>query len=86
MTEQERSFEAWRSAQGGPTDWESGISLSDLRRAFLAGWARERVKAKPLVMEGEVCGQRVQVIEIEEWVRKYSIPMYARIKVTCEEV
>jgi hypothetical protein len=85
MTEAERAFEAW---------WEKRIACEprqeeSMRVAFLAGWKRERPRAKPLVMDryarAVLWGLNIDK-EYAGWIRDQYVPFDTRIRVTVEEV
>lgn len=85
MTEAERAFDAWWDKNGG----FSYGPHSHFKDAFLAGWKRERPKAKPLVREEwfqRGCPRLSFDWVIDDWAKENGIPDGTRIRVTIEEV
>ena len=91
MTEQERSFEAWfRTAEDCPNGHKETA-----KEAFLAGWKRERAKAKPKTIEAKAFYPSFVILTgsmegwdkwVERWIVENAIPNGTRIRMTVEEV
>lgn len=90
MTEAERAFEAWDKSYCASSVFPVGTAENDRRAAFLAGWKRERVRAKPMMVE---CIRRdfafdndgdVLNTQMIRWLK--DIPEGTKFRVTVEEV
>lgn len=84
MTEQERAWEAWNEQFVNSEAYNS--TKEGRKAAFLAGWKRERAKAKPLVINDSVPRDNCVDEGINDWVRENGLPAGAMIRITVEEL